>query len=282
MRTFASILAISLWPLGAAAQDPVPVPDPEPLADPAAEGDEQAGQDLEGEADAPEGEFGPFYEGEPDSEVHWPTPKVRPGQPLLGVGGGAFCFGEDAGCKASLLADFDFGVGMNIVGSDRGIDVAYTQWRVRGGFTVRPFQLARERFHPWGVGLTVSYSQGSPQIATGRGSSSDPFADVEETGTLEGLRISMIHQIWLSQRRNALHVDLSVGGVQTTVFDAQGRFWGTHAEVAVGWGPWASFFGSADFLDRDLRAVFGFRTHAMVGAPVFGLLVLGLLAGGAL
>lgn len=279
MRTFALSLAFLCLPQLARAGDG-PGPDGASDADPGASED-PAGPNLEGNV-APQGEYGPFYEGEPASEVVSPTPKVRPGLPLVAVGGDAFCFVEDAGCKASLLADFDFGVGMNVLGSERGVDVPYTQWRVRGGFTVRPLQIARDTFHPWGVGLALSYSQGSPQVATGRGDSSDPFADVQETARLQGLRIALVNQLWLSQKRNALHADLSFGTVRSTVLDANGQFWGTHAELAVGWGGWATFFGSADFLDRDLRAVFGFRSHAIAAGPIVGMVLLGMLAGGAL
>jgi hypothetical protein len=237
---------------------------------------------VEADHDAsPGGEYGPFFEAEPTSEVRSPTPRARSGQPLFAVGGGVFCFVEDTRCKSSLIADFDFGVGVNVVGSDRGIDVPFTQWRARGGFTVRPFYLARDEWHRWGLGASVSYAQGSPQVATGQVDTSDPFADVNETGPLKSLRVDVNNQLWMSQKRNALHVDFTIGAARTTVLDAPGLYWGTHAEVGMGWGGLAGFYGSLDFLDQDLRAVFGFRTHAAFAGPIIGILALGLAAGGA-
>ena len=227
------------------------------------------------------GEFGPFFEGEPTSEVTYPTPVPRAGQPLFGLGDGAFCLVEDSGCKSSLIADFDFGVGMNVVGSDRGLDVPFTQWRVRGGFTIRPYYLGTGGWHRWGVGVSASFAQGSPQVATGIVDTSDPLADVKELGPLSTMRIDMLHQIWMSKKRNALHLDFNLGAARTTVLDAPGQFWGTHTEVGVGWGGLAGFYVSADFLDQDLRTVFGFRTHAAIAGPIIGALALGLIAGGA-
>jgi hypothetical protein len=230
---------------------------------------------------SPTGEFGPFFEEEPVSEVHFPTRPAREGQPLFGVGNGAFCFVEDSGCRSSLIADFDFGAGVNVVGSEFGVDIPMTQWRVRGGFTVRPMYLARDRWHRWGLGITAAFSQATPQVAVARTDSSDTLATVEETDPVRSTRIDIVNQLWMSQRRNAFHLDFSLGAVRSPVLNAGQFFWGTHAEIAMGWGGLAGFYASTDFLDRDLRAIFGFRTHAGIAGPIVGLIALGLLAGGA-
>jgi hypothetical protein len=200
---------------------------------------------------------------------------------MFGVGQGAFCFVEDSGCRANLIADFDFGVGTNVVGSDRGVDVPMTQWRARGGFTVRPFYLARGEWHRWGLGVTASFSQASAQVAIARADTSDTNADVLETDPVRSTRVAVLNQLWMSQKRNALHLDFSLGAVRSTVLDAGQLFWGTHAEFGVGWGGLAGFYASTDFLDQDLRAIFGFRTHAGIAGPILGMVALGLLAGGA-
>lgn len=249
-----------------------------PEGEAAAEGSEAV--DPDGAA-SPSGEFGPFFEDEPVSEVVYPTQPARKGQPLFGVGNGAFCFVEDSGCKASLIADFDFGAGVNVVGSEFGVDVPMTQWRVRGGFTVRPLYLSRGRWHRWGLGVTAAFSQATPQVAVARADSTDTLATVEETDPVRATRIDLVNQLWMSQKRNAFHLDFSVGAVRSPVLNAGQFFWGTHAEVAMGWGGLAGFYASTDFLDRDLRAIFGFRTHAGIAGPIVGLIALGLLAGGA-
>jgi hypothetical protein len=90
----------------------------------------------------------------------------------------------------------------------------------------------------------------------------------------------LINQIWLAEKRNALHLDFTLGGVNSSVLDAPGRYWGTHAEVAVGFGGWGGLYAAGDFLDQDMRVFFGLRGHGIATAPLIGLIVLGLVAGG--
>ena len=254
------------------------------VADPGVQSPPEGGSDdaVEvGQDASAKGEYGPYFEDSPTSEVTYATPTPRPGQPLFGVGQGAFCFVEDSGCKSSLIADFDFGAGVNVVGSDRGLDVPMTQWRARGGFVVRPLYLANGEWHRWGIGTTTSWSQATGQVAIARTDVSDTNADVSETDPVRSLRVDLVNQLWMSQKRNALHIDFSLGAVRSTVLDAGQLFWGTHAELAVGWGGLAGFYASTDFLDQDLRAIFGFRTHAGIAGPIVGIVALGLLAGGA-
>jgi hypothetical protein len=227
-------------------------------------------------------EYGPFFEPPPPSEVTYPS--HRPGTEstagVFSVGQGAFCFVEDAPCKASLIADASVGAGLNVVGSERGVDVPLTQFRVRGGVTIRPLTLAKKRWHPWSLGLIGNWSQASPQVRGSGGSESLEL--IRELDRLRSFRVGLVNQIWLKNRRNAVHLDFTFGGVNTGVLDAQGTFWGTTAEAAVGWAGWGGVYASLDFLDRDTRMIFGFRTHAMAAAPIVGALLIGLLAGGAL
>jgi hypothetical protein len=199
-------------------------------------------------------DFGPFYEAEPVSEVHFPGDAHRPDRehPFASVAGGTFCFVEDSACAASLIADADVGVGLNVITSSRGFDVPYTQFRVRGGFTVRPVVLAKKRWHKWGVGVVGSWS-----LASGS-----------------------INQLWLSQKRNALHVDFTLGAANSSVLDFSGRYWGTQAELGLGFGGWGGLYLAGDFFDGDTRVFIGMRGHAIATGPMIALIVLGLVAGG--
>jgi hypothetical protein len=227
-------------------------------------------------------DFGPFFEPEPPSEVKFPGDARRPDRkyPFASVGGGTFCFVEDSACGASLIADADVGVGLNIITTDRGFDAPYTQFRVRGGFTVRPLRLAKKRWHPWGVGVVASWSMGSGSITATNRDPTDPLTDVTETGPIRSWRVALVNQVWLSQKRNALHLDFTFGGTNSTVLDAPGRYWGTHAEIALGFGGWGGFYFAGDFLDSDTRVFMGVRGHGIATAPVIALIVLGLVAGG--
>ena len=227
-------------------------------------------------------DFGPFFEPEPVSEVEFPGDSRRPDrkQPFASVGGGVFCFVEDSSCGSALLIDADVGVGLNVITSSRGFNVPYTQLRVRGGFTVRPIQLAKRRWHAWGVGLVGSWSLASGSVVIGARNTTDTIGNVRETSAIQSGRFGVINQLWLSQRRNALHLDFTLGGVNSSVLDADGRFWGTHAEIALGVGGWAGFYLAGDFLDRDARLFAGIRGHGMATVPLIGLILLGLVAGG--
>lgn len=227
-------------------------------------------------------DFGPFFEPEPVSEVKFPGDAHRPdrNRPFASVAGGAFCFVEDSACGSSLVADADVGVGLNIITTDRGFDVPYTQFRVRGGFTLRPVRLIKKRWHPWGVGVVASWSMGSGSITATSRDPTETLTDVTETGPIRSWRIALLNQLWLSQKRNALHLDFTIGGVNSSVLDAAGRYWGTHAEVALGLGGWGGLYFAGDFLDADTRVFMGVRAHGIATGPLIALIVLGLVAGG--
>ncbi len=227
-------------------------------------------------------DYGPFFEPAPASEVVFPGDAVKPDarKSFASVAGGAFCFVEDSVCGASLIADADVGVGLNVINSNRGLDVPYTQFRVRGGITLRPLRLAKQRWHPWGVGLVASWSLGSGSITATNRDPTDALTDVTETDPIRAWRIALVNQIWLAQKRNALHLDFSLGTVNSSVLDAEGRYWGTHVEVALGFGGWGGLYMAGDFLDQDTRVFFGMRGHGIATGPLIALIVLGLVAGG--
>lgn len=227
-------------------------------------------------------DFGPFFEPEPASEVKFPGDAHKPdrNKPFASVAGGMFCFVEDSACGASLIADADVGVGLNVITSDRGLDVPYTQFRVRGGIMLRPLKLGKKRWHPWGVGVVGSWSLGSGSITATNRDPTEALTDVTETDPIRSWRVALVNQIWLSQKRNALHLDFTLGGVNSSVLDASGRYWGTHAEVALGLGGWGGLYFAGDFLDSDTRVFMGMRGHGIATAPLIALIVLGLVAGG--
>lgn len=227
-------------------------------------------------------DYGPFFEPEPVSEVVFPGDAHRPdrNQPFASVAGGTFCFVEDSSCKAALIADADIGVGLNIITTDRGFDVPYTQLRVRGGLTIRPIPLAKKRWHPWGIGLVANWSIASSSITATNQDPEDPNVGVVETDPIQTYRILLINQLWLSQKRNALHLDFSLGAGNSSVLDFPGRYWGTTAEVGVGFGGWGGLYFGGDFFDGDTRVVLGLRGHGIVTGPMIALIVLGLVAGG--
>jgi hypothetical protein len=226
-------------------------------------------------------DYGPFYEPEPVSEVQFPADAQRKRKyPFASVAGGTFCFVEDSRCGASLIADADVGVGLNIITTDRGFDVPYTQLRVRGGLTVRPIILAKRRWHSWGVGVVGSWSIASGSITATNQDPEDPNVGVTETPPIQTYRVALVNQLWLSQKRHALHVDFTLGASNSQVLDYRGRFWGTTAEVALGFGGWGGLYLGGDFLDGDTRVVMGLRGHAIATGPMIALVILGLVAGG--
>lgn len=227
-------------------------------------------------------DFGPFYEREPVSEVQFPADALRRNRkyPFASVSGGAFCFVEDSACGAALIADADVGVGLNVITTDRGFDVPYTQLRVRGGLTVRPIILAKRRWHAWGVGVVGSWSIASGSITATNQDPEDPNVGITETKPIQTYRVGLINQLWLSQKRHALHVDFTFGAANSSVLNYPGRYWGTTAEVALGFGGWGGLYLSGDFLDGDTRMVLGLRGHAIATGPMIALVILGLVAGG--
>jgi hypothetical protein len=152
---------------------------------------------------------------------------------------------------------------------------------VRGGFTVRPLRLGKQkRFHPWGVGAVASWSLASGSITASSQSASESLVNVNETDPIRSWRLALVNQIWLSQKRNALHLDFTIGGVNSTVLNLSNRYWGTHFEVGLGFGGWGGLYLAGDFLDQDTRVFFGMRGHGIATAPLIALIVLGLVAGG--
>ncbi len=242
--------------------------------------DEPAETETEGFRE-PE-DFGPFYEREPVSEVQFPADAQRRNRkdPFASVSGGAFCFVEDSACGAALIADADVGVGLNVITTDRGFDVPYTQLRVRGGLTVRPIILAKRRWHAWGVGVVGNWSIASGSITATNQDPEDPNVGITETKPIQTYRVGLINQLWLSQKRHALHVDFTFGAANSSVLNYPGRYWGTTAEVALGFGGWGGLYLSGDFLDGDTRMVLGLRGHAIATGPMIALVILGLVAGG--
>ena len=60
---------------------------------------------------------------------------------------------------------------------------------------------------------------------------------IHQQRTVE-VEVALLNQLWLSQKRNALHVDFVLGAANSSVLDYNGRFWGTTAEVGLGFGGW--------------------------------------------
>jgi hypothetical protein len=227
-------------------------------------------------------DYGPFYMPEPVSEVQFPADAKRKRKyPFASVAGGRFCFVEASSCGASLIADADIGVGLNVITTSRGFDVPYTQLRVRAGVTVRPIILAKRRWHPWGIGLVGSWSIASGSITATNQDPEDPNVGVTETDPIQTYRVGLINQLWLSQKRVAMHVDFTLGAANSQVLDYSGRYWGTTAEVALGFGGWGGLYLGGDFLDGDTRVVLGLRGHGIATGPMIALVLLGLVAGGA-
>lgn len=227
-------------------------------------------------------EYGPAYEPEPPSDTMSVSDRRRESPPFLSLGSGAFCFVEAAACRSALIASADVGAGINAIAGDRGVDLPMTQFSFRGGFTVRPVTLLRKRWHPWSVGVVGSYVRSSGTVASSSSTIGSANPELVDVAFTNGTRVALLNQVWLSQKRHAFHLDFSLGVVRSTVLNSTDRFFGTHADVALGVGGWGALFVAADFLDRDTRLAFGFRGHGIAAAPVATLIALGLLAGGAL
>ena len=225
-------------------------------------------------ARTPPPEFGPFFVAEPVSETAFPNGPRPADPPRFSLGGGSFCFVDDARCKSALILTADIGIGVNIVGGTRVPDLPYAQFNFRGGLAFKPMMIGRkDAWHPWGIGLIGSWSRGT-------GAPSRESAVVSpHTDTW---RVLLVNQLWLSKRRNAFHLDFDLGIIRSTVLGGDKQFTGTSAGISANWGGWGGIFLSGDFLDHDTRVVFGFRGHGIATAPAIGLILLGLLAGGAL
>jgi hypothetical protein len=265
----------TLAPLPTYIDEPEAKPEREP-AEPKAEGWRRSKSGFEEPED-----YGPFFEPEPTSEVVFPGDAYRPDRRRPFASVGSFCFIEDSVCGASLIADADVGVGLNVITSSRGFDIPYTQFRVRGGVALRPLELAKQRWHPWGVGVVASWSLGSGSVTATNRDPTEALTDITETDPIRSWRVALLNQVWLSQRRNALHLDFTLGGINSTVLGSQGRYWGTHAEVAIGVGGWGGLYFAGDFLDSDTRVFMGLRGHGIATGPLIALVILGLVAGGA-
>ncbi len=225
-------------------------------------------------AKKPPPEHGPFFAGEPVSDTAFANGPRRVGPPRFSVGRGAFCFVDDSGCKASLVLTADVGVGVNIVSLPTRLDVPFSQYTFRGGVVFKPMlRLRDDGWHPWGVGLVGSWSRGTAAPT------SKSALESEHTDTW---RVALVNQLWLSKKRNGFHLDLDLGIVRSNVLGSPGKFYGSHAGLSANWGGLGGLFLSTDLLDRDTRIIFGFRGNGIAAAPVIAMVLLGLLAGGAL
>ncbi len=169
---------------------------------------------------------------------------------------------------------------MHIPRGDIGVSLPYTQFGFRGGLTARPVTMLRDRWHPWAIGLTAGWVRGSGTV--GNPTSLSPGGTDRATAHVDMLRIGMVNQLWLANKRNAFHLDFTIGPMRGPVTDIPGFFWGTHVELAAGFGGWGALFAAGDFRDGDTHVTFGMRAHALPAAPVAALVILGMLAGGAL
>jgi hypothetical protein len=225
----------------------------------------------------PQPEHGPFFVDEPVSDTKFATdPRAGRKAPILSVGDGAFCFVDDAKCRASLVLSASVGLGLRAA-ADAGPDIPYAQFMFRGGIVARPLALSRKTWHPWGLGVIGSWSRGTGSI-TLAGEEREP----SQTHHTDAWRLGLHNQIWLSQKAHGMHLDFTLGGVRSDVLTTGQPLWGTHAEVGFGWGGWLGLFASGDFLDRDTRVVFGLRGHAIAAGPIIALALAGLALGGAM
>lgn len=230
-----------------------------------------------------------FFRAEPVVEARFASDLPgTSGLPILSVGRASapyarFCLVEDGMCGSSLLLDADIGAGFELAAAQYSYTVPFTQFRVRGGATIRPLSMAWSKWTPWSVGLAVSWSRGSRSLgAESTGPTDEDGGALDQLAPVDAFRMMLVNQLWLSQRRHAPHVDFSIGGVRSSVLDVEGRYWGTSIELGFGFGGFASFFASGDFLDQNFRGILGFRSHGIAAGPVAGLVILGMLAGGAL
>lgn len=224
-------------------------------------------------------EYGPFFEDDPPGDTSFASAPRKTKAPFFSVGGGSFCFVEDSRCKASLLVSAEVGAGMRVPASDQGPDMPYAHFGFRGGFVVRPLQISRRSWHPWGIGLVGSWTRGTGAV-TVKGDFQNQ--EVEESTRTDAWRVAMVNQLWLSQKPHAFHVDGTIGVVRSPVLTSDTWLFGTHAEVAFGFGGWGSVYAAGDFLDRDARVVFGVRAHGIAAGPIIAMALAGLAIGGAL
>ncbi|MGH1341003.1 MAG: hypothetical protein ACRBN8_05600 [Nannocystales bacterium] len=236
----------------------------------------------EADEDEDADDYGPFFEDEPPGDLEF-LGQPRLGRvPVLSVGEGAFCFVEGTYCKASMILSADVGAGIRAPASDEGPDIPYAQFTFRGGVAIRPSMIRprkRKAWGSWGIGIVSSWSKGTGAV-TVRGDSQSQ--EVESSNDTTVFRVAAINQMWLSKRNHATHLDFTFGGARSDVLTSGVRLWGTHAEVAMGFGGWGGLFLSGDFLDRDTRVVLGFRGHGIAAAPIVAMALAGLAAGGAL
>lgn len=227
-------------------------------------------------------EYGPFFEEEAVSDTAFNTqPRRGKKTPILSVGNGAFCFVDGSACKVSLVLSASVGVGMRVPASDAGPDLPYSQFMFRGGLVTRPMMWTRRAWHPWGLGVVGSWSRGTGSV-TQSGSAAEENPEVQTTDHTDAWRVGLYNQIWLSKKAYGLHLDLTLGTVRSDILTSGTALYGTHAELAFGWGGWGGLFASGDFLDRDTRIVFGFRGHGIAAGPIVALALAGLAMGGAL
>lgn len=263
----------------------------EPLSAPAASDPEAPAEvvvieDGSGEEDQVEAkladeddDYGPFFEADAPSDTRFPSQGRKGEVPLLSVGKGAFCFVDGTRCKVSLLADASVAAGLRAPASNKGPDMPYAHYGFRGGLVMRPLMFKRKAWHPWGLGVVGSWSQGTGAVTVE--STTDDLAKAESDRP-PAVRVALVNQLWLSQRPHAAHIDFTIGGVRSPVLTSGIPLIGTHAEVAFGWGGWGAVFASGDFLDQDTRVGFGLRAHGIAAAPLVALAILGAALGGAL
>ncbi len=269
-------------PVGAAPEEVVPVPAPAPAdvsSEPVAAAPQPAPSDMSvGTAPAPSAarkpapEHGPFFAGEPVSDTAFPAGPKPGDPPRFSVGRGAFCFVDDSFCKSSLILTADVGIGVNVITGPGGTDRPYAQYQFRGGLVIKPM-MPRGGWHPWGIGLVGAWSRGTGQP------SSNPDKASPHT---DAWRVALVNQLWLSKKRHGFHLDLDLGLVRSNVRASEGKYFGTHAALSANFGGIGGLFIASDLLEHDTRVVFGFRGHGVAAAPLIGLVLLGLLAGGAL
>ena len=115
-----------------------------------------------------------------------------------------------------------------------------------------------------------------------RGTAAPTSKSALESEHTDTWRVALVNQLWLSKKRNGFHLDLDLGIVRSNVLGSPGKFYGSHAGLSANWGGLGGLFLSTDLLDRDTRIIFGFRGNGIAAAPVIAMVLLGLLAGGAL
>ena len=234
-------------------------------------------QSANSQTGQPSPDYGPFFTDEPVSDTSFSNGHRPEKPPLFSLAQGTFCFLEDARCRIALLLSADIAVGMNITTGPGGLDLPYTQFGARGGLTFRPFTLSKNLWHPWSIGVIGSWSRGSGTVAP----NASAFY-LRKTAHNDVWRLGLINQIWLSRKTNAFHLDLTLGLVRSKIANQQDPAFGGHLEFSLGWSGWAAIFVGGDFFPHDARIVSGFRAHGIAAGPAIALVLLGLLAGGAL